>query len=64
MGSSLREVTDRELCLLKTLIVLVAQIEISDAVDKHGHKLVNLQAVRDAKALITEVWPLNDPAQS
>ena len=64
MGSSLREVTDRELCLLKTLIVLVAQIEISDATDKHGHKLVNLQAVRDAKALITDVWPLNDPADN
>lgn len=41
--------------LLSALETLVRQIEISGAVDDHGHPLTNLQALEDARALIKRV---------
>jgi hypothetical protein len=46
---------DRERRLLEALKVLVDQIETSNAMDDHGHWLINNQAFREARALVAEI---------
>jgi hypothetical protein len=41
--------------LLAALRELAHQVEISNAVDDHGHELKNLKALHDARALIARV---------
>lgn len=38
--------------LVEALRALVEQIERSGAIDDHGHKLINLRAVADARAIL------------
>lgn len=40
--------------LLSALRDLVRQVEISNAIDDHGHALIHLQALKDAETVIAE----------
>lgn len=51
-GDPIHDLADRAPEMAEALATLVDQVERSNAVDDHGHKLANLKALADARAAL------------